>query len=358
MSSRRPGRANNPRKKSSKQAELLAEEREGSNGQAVPQGAGSPAAPAGTQQAGAIRVVMLPVARLRPSGCNPNTMSVEVEAELAKEVRRLGRVPKPVVVRAKRKHFEIIDGEHSWKAARECGLTEVPCEVIEVDTFEAMRQMLTRNRHGDNDPVKLGRLYQRMMGERDLSQRALATEIGISEGTIRNFLAYAEAAKMRNDYAGSPAEGRQESADAEIARLTVQQVRSYLDLAADQRDEWFDAGARLDEARLLKPARAAARQQVESEPPAIDVQKAGGDAAGVEADTRPEAGAATPSAGDAQESPTAPAIQDEPFDPHVLDNLDRSWQRANQATRQKFVASVLAEPNMLAFARRIIKQGS
>jgi hypothetical protein len=47
-----------------------------------------------------------------------------------------------------------------------------------------------------------------------------------------------------------------------------------------------------------------------------------------------------------------------PIDTGVFARLETSWQRANQPTRAKFLASILAEPIMLAYARRVIKQGS
>ena len=41
----------------------------------------------------------LPVSALKPNDYNPNTMSEDGFAELVDEVRHLGRLPKPVVVR-------------------------------------------------------------------------------------------------------------------------------------------------------------------------------------------------------------------------------------------------------------------
>jgi ParB/RepB/Spo0J family partition protein len=313
--------------------------------------------------AGAIQVSMIPIDRLRPSRWNPNVMTAEQEAELLKEIRRLGRPPKPIVVRARGKRYEIVDGEHAWKAARACELQEVPCEIIDADDFEAQRQALTRNRHGENDPVKLGRLFQRMMQQRSLSQRGLGTEIDLSEGTIRNFVMYAEAATLRNSYAREHAEGRQVSADAEIAPLSVRQVRAYIELPEDQRDEWLDAGANIQDAEQPKSSRTTAAHSVDASQQPVHLHEPSHDAADeVEADQESE-GSAAHSGTDGDEHatsvpPESAADQDESFDPGILDSLESHWQRANRPTRQKFLAGILAEPTMLAFARRIIKQGS
>ena len=144
----------------------------------------------------------LPVSAMKPNEYNPNTMTEEAFAELVDEVRHLGRLPKPVVVRPNgTDEYAIVDGEHGWRAAKEAGLQEVAAEVIEVDDFEARRQTYKRNQHGEHDPVLLGRMFKQMMAERDLSQRQLAEEVSVSEGTIRNMLTYFDAWEVRNSYA-------------------------------------------------------------------------------------------------------------------------------------------------------------
>src|SRR5262249_8399379 len=145
--------------------------------------------------------VMLPTASLHANGYNPNAMTTAEFVELIAEVRHLGRLPNPLVVRAATDGYLIVDGEHGWRAAQKVGFAAVPCEIVEADDFEARRQTYKRNQHGTQNPVLLGRMFQQMMEGRGLSQRALAEEIAVSEGTVRNALLYAEAADLRNSYA-------------------------------------------------------------------------------------------------------------------------------------------------------------
>lgn len=175
--------------------------------------------------------IMLPVTALKPNDYNPNQMSAEKFAELVTEVQHLSRLPKPVIVRANGLGYSIVDGEHGWRAAQEVGLEKIPCEVIEADDFEAMRQTYKRNQHGTHNSALLGRMFRCMMDERQLSQRALAVEVAVSEGTIRNALLYAEAVNLRNSYA--------------FDQLSVRQIRTYLFLPDPVRDIWLDAGADL-----------------------------------------------------------------------------------------------------------------
>jgi len=78
-------------------------------------------------------ITTIPVSQIRPNKYNPNGMSDEEYAEYVAEVRHLGRPPKPTIVRPVEDGFEIVDGEHGWRAAQEVGLPEIACEVIEAD---------------------------------------------------------------------------------------------------------------------------------------------------------------------------------------------------------------------------------
>ena len=170
-------------------------------------------------------ITMLPVSKIRPNEYNPNRMTDDAFTEFVAEAKHLGRLPKPVIVRPQNDGYQIVDGEHGWRVAGEIGLKEIPCEVIKVDDFEAMRQTYKRNQHGTHNPVRLGQMFERMMAERKLSQRELAKDIEVSEGTIRNALDCAKAAKVRNSCA--------------VEKLTVRQMRRLNELPQQIGDLWL-----------------------------------------------------------------------------------------------------------------------
>ena len=196
---------------------------------------------------------LLPVRldKLKPNAWNPNRMDSAQFAELVEEVKHLGRILKPIVVRTNGDGYEIIDGEHNWRAAQEAGLDTVPCEVLEANDFEAMRQTYKRNQHGKHHRVLEGRLFRSMCQSRGVSNRELAKEIGVSEGTIRDAILWADAADLRNGYAPVPDLGDAYAAttwdakDENFDGMTTRQLRAYVALPASVRDFWLDAGADL-----------------------------------------------------------------------------------------------------------------
>lgn len=185
--------------------------------------------------------VSLSLSDLVENPWNPNQMDGEQFGELVQEVTRLGTVLKPIVVRQDGDHYQIVDGCHSYRAAVQAGLSEVPCQIVDADDFEAMRQTYCRNQHGKHNHLLEGLMFEEMIRLKGLTQRALATEFGISDGTVRNSLEYVDALRSRNDYAG-------EDRSDEIAQLTIKQVRTFTNLGRVIGNKWLDAGGDL---RLL-----------------------------------------------------------------------------------------------------------
>jgi ParB/RepB/Spo0J family partition protein len=181
-------------------------------------------------------IPLLRTDQLKPNTYNPNRMTDEQFAEYVTEVRRLGRLPKPIVVRRSGEGYEIVDGEHGWRAANEVGFPEVPCEIIDANNFEAMLQTLKRNQHGTHNPLLEGLVYEQMLKARGISQRELAREVNVPETTIRNRLTYVAAFKECKDSAG------EERAQG-LAKLSLRQVELFLAMPQRVRDVWLAAGA-------------------------------------------------------------------------------------------------------------------
>jgi hypothetical protein len=254
-------------------------------------------------------------------------------------------------------------------------------------------------------------MFAQMMEGKRISRRALAKDLdGITETTVRNFLKYAEAARVRNHFA--PTE-----ADAQVAKLSVEQVRTYLKLPEDERDTWLDRGASMEEAETLRRQAkgssggtsqggevSAGTQPEESDsgasqaspqmsahagdtPPAETTSRQGENAG------QPTATAAEPASSQAGQAPgpeglgnkgadgeqgpprgelqkpvpskpasspprPAPDPDDDlaaGYDPKALAELQAAWVRANVKTRHKFLAGLLTDPDAAAFLRKALK---
>ena len=182
---------------------------------------------------------------IKPNNWNPNEMTKQEFAELVKEVKHLGKIPKKMVLRKKGDFYEIVDGEHSYKALQELGIEEIQedyYEIVEINDIEAKRQTYKRNLGGKNNPVKLGLMFSNAKEESGLSNRELADKLEISEGMIRNYLIYVEVGKLRNDY-------------ATIAKLNVDQIRTYQKIAEYAKpvaDYWLSCGGLKDALLVLE----------------------------------------------------------------------------------------------------------
>jgi len=118
---------------------------------------------------------MLRVEQLRANPWNPNRISPEFLSKLRAAIAEKGMLG-TLLVRPREDHFEVVDGEHRLRIARELNLPEVPCLVIALSDTEAKIKTLQLNGlRGENDPELLARLLSDLGVEHDLEK--LASEL-------------------------------------------------------------------------------------------------------------------------------------------------------------------------------------
>ncbi|MFA5034017.1 MAG: ParB/RepB/Spo0J family partition protein [bacterium] len=181
------------------------------------------------------KLEMLPLGQIIPNSYNPNDMSEESFEELKKEIEHRGSPSKPIVVRkTDEQHYTIVDGEHEFTAVKELGYTEVLCEIVDIDETESMRQTYKRNLGGENNKVKLGKMFQDVLKKNGWTQRELAKEFNIGKDFVGNSILYAEAAENAV------------SDSATISKLSIRQLHAYMAFPPEIRDKWITAGADID----------------------------------------------------------------------------------------------------------------
>ena len=113
-----------------------------------------------------ITSAVLPLAKLQPNVWNPNVMSAEMYRKELSSLRKFGYV-NPMLVRHKGSGYEIIDGEHRWRALHELGYDEVEVTIIEGIGDEEAKQLtiVLNETRGRPAPEKLGRLLADLLAD-------------------------------------------------------------------------------------------------------------------------------------------------------------------------------------------------
>lgn len=93
-----------------------------------------------------VNVILVPVDQIDPNPWNPNVQSDFIFGREIESIQSFGFVD-PVTGRRKPDgRYEIIDGEHRWKAAKQIGMTELPFNDIgEIDDARAKKLTLVLN---------------------------------------------------------------------------------------------------------------------------------------------------------------------------------------------------------------------
>jgi ParB/RepB/Spo0J family partition protein len=89
-----------------------------------------------------------------------------------------------LIVRAIGEQFEIISGHHRWLAAKQVGLTEVPCWVREFDDATAYMQLVLCNTQSELHPLEEGK----HAAESGMELKAYAEQVGKARETLKDKL--------------------------------------------------------------------------------------------------------------------------------------------------------------------------
>jgi len=135
----------------------------------------------------AVEVRMIPVSQIVEDPEQPRReMDPESLKGLADSLRQHG-VLQPIVVKPLHhvNMYQIVIGERRWRAAQMAGLYEIPCIVREVDPEEALTDQLIENlQREDLRPIDRARALQAAKTRLGLSNRDLASRLGISERMV------------------------------------------------------------------------------------------------------------------------------------------------------------------------------
>lgn len=123
-----------------------------------------------------ITILQVEVARLRPNPWNTNSVGAQNFEKLKGSIEKLGFF-KPILARElDGGQFEILGGEHRWRAAMEQGISTVPViSVGKISELVAKQMSLVDNeRYGEDDQVALQRLIEEIQSELDYQLSEIA----------------------------------------------------------------------------------------------------------------------------------------------------------------------------------------
>ena len=135
------------------------------------------------------RVVFLPARAIRPNPAQPRRIfQQEALDELAGSILRHG-ILQPLSVRRVAAGYELIAGERRLRAARQAGLSEIPCIIMTMDEKESGMAAMIENLHRrDLDFIEEAQGICSLMDKWHMSQDQAAKLLGKSQSAVANKL--------------------------------------------------------------------------------------------------------------------------------------------------------------------------
>lgn len=132
-------------------------------------------------------LIRLPVDAISPNRFQPRREFDDARiTELADSIREQGIV-QPLVVRQRDEGYELVIGERRLRAAREIGLTSVPCILAELEDRELLEIALVENlQREDLNPIEEAMAYQSLMDQFEMNQSEVAEKVGKSRSAVAN----------------------------------------------------------------------------------------------------------------------------------------------------------------------------
>lgn len=116
-------------------------------------------------------------------------LSAEALEELAASIQSQGIIQPIVVRQLSDSSYEIIAGERRWRAAKQAGLTKVPCLIKNVEDRAAIAMALIENiQREDLNAIEEAQALERLQDEFELTHQQVADVIGKSRTTVTNLL--------------------------------------------------------------------------------------------------------------------------------------------------------------------------
>lgn len=135
------------------------------------------------------RVVSIDVGLIIPNRSQPRVAFSEEELNsLAESIKENG-ILQPINVRRYGVNYEIVSGERRLRAAKKCGLNEVPCIIIDADDEKSAVLALIENiQRRDLSFFEEAMAIEKLISYYGLTQEEAAARLGKAQSTVANKL--------------------------------------------------------------------------------------------------------------------------------------------------------------------------
>ena len=135
------------------------------------------------------KIAYIQVDDIRPNRDQPRRyFDKDKLLELAESIKENGII-QPLSVRKTQDGYELVAGERRLRAAKEAGLKEVPCLVLDVNSYQSAVLALCENIHRqDLDFIEEAEGIYQMINVLGMSQAEVAKKLGRSQSAVANKL--------------------------------------------------------------------------------------------------------------------------------------------------------------------------
>ena len=156
-------------------------------------------------------IKVVPIDSIRPNKINPNKMPESTLTKLKYSIKKFGTI-NPIIVRdLGDDKYEIVDGEHRWKANKEIGSQDLTVKVIKATEEDVAQFILATTIKGKHDTYQTTDIVEKL-SLTETAEDLLA--MNLDKGKIQRKVKYKGSAKLKPIKALAKKTGRRNEEDS------------------------------------------------------------------------------------------------------------------------------------------------
>ena len=149
-------------------------------------------------------IIKVKIENLQPSNNQPRVFFDELAMDNLKDTIKQYGIRQPLVISKIKnsENFEIISGERRWRAAKDLGISRVPCIILQDKINLEEIAILENLQREDLHPIELGEAFVALLNKKVCtSQREVAVKFGFNKSVVSELISFAEYPTFVKEYA-------------------------------------------------------------------------------------------------------------------------------------------------------------